>query len=113
MIGRVILRRRAQSAGLAAVLLAILTTFFGSIAVLRVERVAGGNILTAGDALWWSVATMTTAGFGDLYPTTAEGRIIATGLMLVGIGVFGTVTALIATWVLSGPETEAAHADLE
>jgi voltage-gated potassium channel len=103
LIGAVILRRRAESAFLAASLVALLTLFVGSIAVLRVERPAGGNIQTAGDALWWAMATMSTAGFGDLFPTTGEGRAIAAILMFAGIGLFGAFTGLFASWILGEP----------
>ena len=101
VIGQVILRHRAESAGLGAGLIALLTAFLGSIMILRVERVAGGTIVTASDALWWTLATMSTAGFGDLYPVTHLGRGIGVCLMVVGIGLFGTFTGLVATWILT------------
>ncbi|WP_329037956.1 potassium channel family protein [Streptomyces sp. NBC_01725] len=49
-------------------------------------------------ALWWSVETATTVGYGDLYPVTAPGRVIAGAVMLVGISVFSIVTASLTTW---------------
>lgn len=104
LIGQMILRHRAESAGLAAGLIAMLTALVGSIMVLRVERAAGGVIATASDALWWTLATMSTAGFGDLYPTTDIGRAIGIVLMIVGIGLFGTFTGLVASWILDEEE---------
>lgn len=75
---------------------------FGSLAVLSVEREApGGNIKNLGDALWWSVTTMTTVGYGDHSPTTGLGRLLAVGLMLSGIALLGVVTANIAAWFIS------------
>lgn len=75
---------------------------FGSLAVLSVERDApGGNIKSLGDALWWSVTTMTTVGYGDHSPTTGLGRLLAVGLMLSGIALLGVVTANIAAWFIS------------
>ncbi|WP_371615715.1 potassium channel family protein [Streptomyces sp. NBC_00454] len=75
---------------------------FGSLAVLSVERDApGGNIKNLGDALWWSVTTMTTVGYGDHSPTTGLGRLLAVGLMLSGIALLGVVTANIAAWFIS------------
>ncbi|MFD9339953.1 potassium channel family protein [Streptomyces sp. NPDC060028] len=75
---------------------------FGSLAVLSVERDApGGNIRNLGDALWWSVTTMTTVGYGDHSPTTGLGRLLAVGLMLSGIALLGVVTANIAAWFIS------------
>lgn len=105
MIGAVVLERRAQSAFLGAALVAFLTVFLGAVAVLRVERPMGGNITTAGDALWWAMVTMSTAGYGDLYPVTAEGRVVAVVLMVVGVGLFGAVTGLFASWILGGDDT--------
>ncbi len=70
-----------------------------AVAVLEAERRAGGaNITTLPDALWWAVATVTTVGYGDRFPTTGLGRLVATGLMLVGIALLGVVTAAIAAW---------------
>lgn len=75
---------------------------FGSLAVLSVERDAPeGNIRNLGDALWWSVTTMTTVGYGDHSPTTGLGRLLAVGLMLSGIALLGVVTANIAAWFIS------------
>ena len=47
------------------------------------------KITNFGDALWWAIETVTTVGYGDLYPVTVEGKIIAAFLMIVGIGVLG------------------------
>jgi voltage-gated potassium channel len=44
--------------------------------------------------------TVSTAGFGDLYPVTVEGRIIAMVMLVTGIGLFGTFTALVASWFI-------------
>lgn len=52
---------------------------------------------TYGDALWWAVVTTTTVGYGDLYPETTVGRIIATVLMFIGIGLIAVVTGTITT----------------
>jgi len=85
-------------------------TMFGSLAVLDVERGApGSNINTLGDALWWSFATMTTVGYGDMAPVTGAGRLLAVGLMLSGIALLGVVTANIAAWFISRFDTSAAE----
>jgi voltage-gated potassium channel len=78
---------------------AIFLALVGSVAVLDTERASpGGNIKTVGDALWWSLTTMTTVGYGDRFPVTSEGRLVAAGLMLAGIALLGVVTAAIASW---------------
>ncbi len=68
--------------------------------MLQVEREAGGSIASFGDALWWAVTTVTTVGYGDTYPVTEAGRGIAAFLMLVGIALFGVLTANLAAFLL-------------
>jgi len=77
-----------------------LLVFVASLAVLDAERDAGGNINDFGDAVWWSMTTISTIGYGDLYPVTATGRLVAVGLMLAGIALLGIVTASVATWLI-------------
>jgi voltage-gated potassium channel len=69
---------------------------FASIAILLCESGPNSNITTAEDAVWWSATTITTVGYGDKYPITTEGRIIAMVLMFSGVGLFGTLSGLIA-----------------
>lgn len=80
---------------------ALLLALVGALAVLDAERgVDGASIHTIWDALWWAIATMTTVGYGDLYPVTAVGRGVAVGLMVCGIAILGTVTATLASWIV-------------
>jgi voltage-gated potassium channel len=53
------------------------------------------------DALWWGVVTLTTVGYGDVYPVTPEGRLAASVLMLLGIGLFGAITATITSYLIA------------
>jgi voltage-gated potassium channel len=63
------------------------------------ERTAkGSNIHDFGQGLWWAVETVTTVGYGDRYPTTAFGQGVSVLLMLVGIGLIGTLTATVASY---------------
>lgn len=80
----------------------ILLTYTGALAVLDAERDAdNANILSFGDALWWAFVTITTIGFGDRFPVTAEGRLIAVGLAVAGISLIGLVTVTMGTWVMA------------
>nr|WP_220447953.1 potassium channel family protein [Nonomuraea diastatica] len=89
---------------------AVFLALVGSIAVLDAERDnLASNIQTIGDALWWSLTTMTTVGYGDRFPVTTEGRLVASGLMLAGIALLGVVTAAIASWFVERFERTAAR----
>jgi voltage-gated potassium channel len=90
--------RRRESAARGAGLVALLVIFTASVAILHLERRADANIVTAEDALWWSFTTITTVGYGDRYPVTTEGRMVAVALMAVGVGLFGTLSGMAASW---------------
>jgi voltage-gated potassium channel len=77
-----------------------------AIAVLDAEQDADPNITTFGDALWWAATTVTTVGYGDRFPVTGQGRLIAVALMVMGIATVGAVTASIATWMVTQDKTE-------
>lgn len=84
---------------LAAAVVAIAMVGLMSVVVLDVERDApGSNLHTFGDALWWAATTITTVGYGDHYPVTAAGRLVAVVLMVTGIALLGIVTAAVAAW---------------
>jgi voltage-gated potassium channel len=91
----------------AAGLSVFLLLCFSSISILICEQnEPEANIATAGDAMWWSVATITTVGYGDRYPITTEGRCVAVVLMLSGLGLFGTISALTAALFIGLPEDD-------
>lgn len=90
-----------------------LIVFVSAIAILDVERGGEGPIQSFGDAIWWALTTITTVGYGDMYPVTTAGRFIAAGLMFAGIATLGVVTASFASWLVervaeSDEEAEAA-----
>jgi voltage-gated potassium channel len=99
---RTMLRRRTFSViGLSSLLL----VFAAALGVYIAEREAGGSIASFSDAVWWSVTTITTVGYGDTYPTTPTGRGIAVLLMLAGISLFGLLTARIAAFFVEEEAT--------
>jgi voltage-gated potassium channel len=77
--------------------LAILVMEFGAFLVLAAERAAPeANIVTAGDAVWFTIVTVATVGYGDQYPVTDLGRVISSVIIIVGVGLFGTLTGYLA-----------------
>ena len=87
-------------------LIAIVVMEFGSLGVLWAERGAeGANITTAEEALWHMIVTMSTVGSGDIYPVTAVGRRLGTFIIVVGVGVFGTLTGFLANVFLAPSES--------
>ncbi|HEX2902752.1 MAG TPA: potassium channel family protein [Jatrophihabitans sp.] len=86
--------------------------FVAALAELDAERGRpGATISSFGDALWWAITTVTTVGYGDRYPVTTDGRLVAVGLMLAGIALIGVVTASIASWLIAN--VRSAEADTE
>jgi voltage-gated potassium channel len=95
------------------------TIFLGAWLVLLFEEQAkGSNIHDYPDALWWAIVTVTTVGYGDRFPITEGGRIVAVVLMLVGIGLIGVLTATVASVFIkehtdaNREEYKKGHADL-
>ena len=91
---------------------ASLLAFCAALAVLDAERSSpNANITDFGDAMWWAITTMTTVGYGDHYPVTAVGRLVAFGLMIGGIALLGTVTATLASWLVETVAAEKEQAE--
>jgi voltage-gated potassium channel len=91
---------------------ASLLAFCAALAVLDAERSnPDANITDFGDAIWWAITTMSTVGYGDRYPITGIGRLVAFGLMIGGIALLGTVTATLASWLVETVAAEKEQAE--
>ncbi|MEJ3403455.1 ion channel [Rathayibacter sp. YIM 133350] len=83
-----------------AALFAVLYVYMLSLTELAVERNApGATITTFGDALWWACVTMATVGYGDTYPVTTAGRVIAVLLMAGGVVIVGAASATVISFM--------------
>lgn len=95
-------RSLASSTLLSTVLIVLVVVTVGSILIVLVESNApGGNILTGDDAVWWSVVTIATVGYGDRFPTTPVGRLIGMAMIVVGVSLFSVLTSFIASGFVS------------
>ncbi len=92
--GRQVIRARAARFALS---LAGLTWLSSAAAFMLAET--GGDYSIA-DSLWWSMATITTVGYGDIFPVTPAGRLIGGFTMIVGISTFALVTAKVAEFLV-------------
>lgn len=107
--------RRAENALLTVIFLVLCVLQFGALAVLRAEISSpDASITSADDALWWVFVTITTVGYGDRYPVTTAGRMVAVLVMIAGVGLFGTLSGFLANRFLRPPapkETDAPAAE--
>jgi voltage-gated potassium channel len=91
-------QNRAKGVFTAAGIISFVLVVFSAVVALNSERdAAGANIKTAPDALWWAFSTITSVGYGDVYPITFAGRMAGVVLMTAGVGLFGIFTAFMAT----------------
>jgi voltage-gated potassium channel len=97
ILGRAVQAERALTSGDALRLVALITVFVVVVSGAVESVVDTGDFHSLWDAIWWAVVTVTTVGYGDVYPTTVQGRIVAMVVMLVGIGFLSVLTATIAS----------------
>jgi voltage-gated potassium channel len=92
---------------------AVTVVYAAALAILDVEgNHPDSKIKTLGDALWWATTTVTTVGYGDLYPVTGPGRLVGVALMIGGITLLGLVTATLASWIVERVAMEDAASEV-
>ncbi|GAA5125540.1 ion transporter [Luteolibacter yonseiensis] len=93
-----LLKNRSRNTFVTVAAFSCMLAMAGSMCILKLEEGnPNSNIKSPSDALWWSIVTITTVGYGDRYPVSDEGRIVAAVLMIAGVGLFGTFTGFIAS----------------
>jgi len=92
-----LLVNKTRGAFYSFMILSILVMIFSAVGILVVEVDPRSNIKSAEDAIWWTFTTITTVGYGDIYPVTTAGRFMGMLLMTFGVGLFGAYTAYIAS----------------
>ncbi len=95
-------RARAIANPFAVAILFVILAWFsiGDIEYLLENEAVNGNIKSLEDGIWWGIVTLLTVGYGDRYPVTTEGRILAVFLMLAGVMGIAVITAKISSFFL-------------
>ncbi|WP_217530524.1 ion channel [Vibrio cholerae] len=88
------------------------TVLLSAAFVYLVEKGTPSPINSYADALWWAMSTITTVGYGDMYPVTGFGRGVAVFLMLTGITLFGLLTASVASFFVEDDTAKQDHLSL-
>ncbi|MBC2727193.1 ion transporter [Desulfosporosinus sp.] len=84
----------------------VLIVTWGAISIYVLEKDTNPSINSFFDSIWWTVVTVTTVGYGDIYPVTTGGRFIASILMIVGIGLIGSITGSMAMYFSNLKQTD-------
>ena len=92
-------------------LIVVVATTLALIAAVLV-RLIDPAIETFPDALWWSVSTVSTVGYGDVVPESGPGRLVAVVLMLTGLGLIPFITSVVVSILVSQRTREAREEEL-
>ena len=111
-VAKQLLTNRKETTIASILLLLVILLTLGSSIMLFIEgHSPQANIKTGGDALWWALVTISTVGYGDHYPVTDAGRILASGLILCGVGLFGMISGLITSMITSPTQQQTIKAE--
>jgi voltage-gated potassium channel len=106
VVGRALQAEKRLASASAFRLVALATVFLVVIAGAVQSTVDQGEFETFWDGVWWAVVTVTTVGYGDLYPTTVAGRIVGIALMLLGLGFLAVLTATVSSRFVKADRAE-------
>jgi len=99
---RQLLNNRREATFASIIFLLVMLLFLGSSMMLFIEsKSPDANIQNGADALWWALVTISTVGYGDHYPVTDAGKILAAALIVCGVGVFGMISGLVTSFLTS------------
>lgn len=102
-----IINNRAGIALFITIFSIIVIAEFVGIFLLKAEtQNPNANITTSGDAVWWTLVTMTTVGYGDRFPVTPQGRTMAVFVMLSGVALIGVLASFLSNFFLAPPKKE-------
>ncbi len=74
-----------------------MSVIFGTVGIMVFEKGANESFVTIGDGLWWCIVTITTVGYGDMFPITLGGKLVAVSIMFVGLSFYALLTGAIST----------------
>ena len=113
-LARTLIKDRAGSALWLLLLIAIFVLEFGSVWMLRIEQYApNANITSASDSIWYVIVTIATVGYGDQYPVTNPGRLVGSGIIILGVAIFGTLSGYLANAFIAPKKEQDAAEEAE
>lgn len=81
--------------------------YLAAVGIYQFEHEAQPEVfVSVFDGLWWAVATLTTVGYGDVYPITAGGKCFTFGILLIGLGIVAVPAGLVASALSEAREIE-------
>ena len=98
---RIVTKNKMRSALVTYLFCTVIIFLYCSLGIFNFEKGLNSSVTCFGDSLWMAFTTMTSVGYGDIFPITTGGRIMAVLLVTTGMGLFSLVTAEFATLFLS------------